>query len=842
MRSPHYFVHGSLVFARGPDDVWAGYRLVGQSYPGLSASRKLELKAQIESFAYAVETNFQLIRATREWSVEDYVERARAALRGEQTHREGYERMLAEHRELLAGAQVVRPEVFLFVRLGPPGASTPLGERLGEIWRSIESGLRLREARALGPSDLEELRVAESRLFERVNQFLPCERVRSGEVLRLIRSAYTRGVGEPRLDPNWRPQALWVDEAGRFEPYRYDLLRLHDSRVEIGARGLRVQSESGLGHQALFALGALPDEVAFPGTAAEVLFAPLEVGFAVDAVVAAEYLPNRLAAKVAQRRMVDADQQAKEESFGEHGPSPSTQEKTVAARELQARLASSDRAPLLRTGIAVALGAADNRELEARVERLRTAFGGIELHRPTGDQHRLFLATLPAQPFPLPEYKAHLLPEQFGAMVPTAIAHAGTELGPYIGHTLSGSQQPIQLELAEACRENRPPTVLATGSLGSGKTVLQSLLAYQAFLCGSSPIVDIDPKGEGDHAWLTIPEVAERTEAIELSGDERFRGMLDPLRVAPEAARAEVCRNFLLGVLPEPVLPQWRTEITAAVSVVAERERATVGDVLVEIGCAGAAGKEAARALEAHLEAGIARLGFGESGRGLPDNLDAQVVSLQVRDLVLPDAGTARAEMHDDERLGQAVLRLVAAYAMRLCGRERGAHSLLALDEAWALLGDSQGQALMKRLSRMGRSLNITPLLASQMIADAKELEPLVGAYFAFGVETDEEAARALALLRLDPDDEALRQQLVAFRRGRCLMRDFEGRVVPMRVSPGVELLAILDTTPSAAVEEPTAEAPPVRGSDATEAIEPEEPAMAGEAPGDGSWAEDALP
>jgi hypothetical protein len=775
--------------------------------------------------------------------VDDYLERARAALRGERPHHEGYERMLAEHRELLAGAQVVRPEVFLFVRLGAPASSTPLGERVAEIWRSLEVALRLREARALGPAALERLRVVEARLFERVNQFLPCERARSGEILGLIRSAYTRGVGEPRIDPHWRPQALWVDEQGRFEPYRYDLLRLHDSRVEIAPRGLRVHSEAGLGHQALLAVGALPDEVAFPGAAAEVLFSPLEAGFAVDAVLAAEYLPNRLAAKVAQRRMVDADQQAKEESFGEHGPSPSTQEKTVAARELQARLASSDRAPLLRSGIALALGAPDEGELEARIERLRTAFGGIELHRPTGDQHRLFLGTLPAQPFPLPEYKAHLLPEQFGAMVPTAIAHAGTELGPYIGHTLSGSRQPIQLELAEACRENRPPTVLATGSLGSGKTVLQSTLAYQAFLCGSSPIVDIDPKGERDHAWLTIPEVAERTEAIELSDDERFRGMLDPLRVAPEAARAELCRNFLSSVLPEPVPAPWRTEITAAVSVIAERGRATVGDVLVELARAGAAGKEAARALEAHLEAGISRLGFGESGRALPDSLDAQVVSLQIRNLVLPDAATSRAEMHEDERAGQAVLRLVAAYAMRLCGRERATHSLLALDEGWALLGDSQGQALMKRLSRMGRSLNITPLLASQIIADARELEPLVGAYFAFGVETDEEAARALALLRLDPDDEGLRQQLVGFRRGRCLMRDFEGRVVPMRVSPGEELLGILDTTPSAVSEVGEREGADGEGAPETiEAAPGGDAVLALDAPGDGNWREDELP
>jgi hypothetical protein len=38
----------------------------------------------------------------------------------------------------------------------------------------------------------------------------------------------------------------------------------------------------------------------------------------------------------------------------------------------------------------------------------------------------------------------------------------------------------------------------------------------------------------------------------------------------------------------------------------------------------------------------------------------------------------------------------------------------------------------------------------------------------------------------------------MAFRRGRCLMRDFEGRVSPVQIDLGdPRLLAALDTTPS---------------------------------------------
>ena len=138
---------------------------------------------------------------------------------------------------------------------------------------------------------------------------------------------------------------------------------------------------------------------------------------------------------------------------------------------------------------------------------------------------------------------------------------------------------------------------------------------------------------------------------------------------------------------------------------------------------------------------------------------------------------------------------------------------MLGFDEAWVLLADAAGRALIDRSSRLGRAQNVSPLLATQVLGDVDELEGLIGACFCFGVETEAEAERALRLLRLDPDDERLRRQLLAFRRGRCLMRDYEGRVGPVQVDladPAV--LEALDTTPRA---EPAGETP------APDALEP---------------------
>jgi hypothetical protein len=158
--------------------------------------------------------------------------------------------------------------------------------------------------------------------------------------------------------------------------------------------------------------------------------------------------------------------------------------------------------------------------------------------------------------------------------------------------------------------------------------------------------------------------------------------------------------------------------------------------------------------------------------------------------------GTARSELLEEERTSLAVLRLLAAYALRLCAMDTLRHSVLAMDEAWALTSDTQGRALLERISRLGRSQNITPILATQMLGDTAELEPLVGTLFAFGVETEAEARKALSLLRLDVDDKLAVQQLLEYREGRCYFRDFSGQVAPTQIDPPPWLLDELNTTP----------------------------------------------
>lgn len=582
----------------------------------------------------------------------------------------------------------------------------------------------------------------------------------------------------------------------RYRPLSADIVRWANHPITSDGRTLRIDTKHRRSHQAHLALGALPTSVQFPGASAELLFAPLErVGFGVDAAVCLRHLPNDRAAALVRRKVVDADNIYGEEAQGAHGASTDGSRRPHAARALEDYLSSDARPPLLHASISLAVGAPSAELLEERVAQLRTAYAPTALHRPLGDQRRLFVEHFPGQGTQIGDYADYLLVEQLGAMVPTATTHVGSDSGAYIGHTLTGSGQPVLHDPGEASRVSRPPATLLAGTLGSGKTVALQLLLHQAFLQGAR-VVDIDPKG--DHRLDELPGMAGHVERIELTAGPEHRGLLDPLRIAPPGTAEDLAVSFLVDVLPQPVAPEWRAEIRRAVKTV------TAGPaphhcqaVIDELRRGEDPAPRVATVLEVYADTGLAQLGFA-TGTAAPDPAGAkQVTSLRIRNLPRPLPGTPRAELSEEERIGQAVLRLLAAYAMHLMGSDRSRHKALGFDEAWFLLSDAAGRRLIEHLNRWGRSENATPLLVTHLISDAEELDNLIGTRLVFGMESEKEAAAALQLLRLDPDDEHQRQRLTAFRRGACLMRDLHGRVAAVQIDPGdPDLLAALDTTP----------------------------------------------
>jgi hypothetical protein len=814
MRTPIAFVYGNCVFAQGLDDCWAAFAIALSSYAWLSEDDKRARLFALVGALEALEADVQVLRVAARWSVERYAREVEPKDHpvGPHGHGDLRRRYVQEQVRRLAEIDAAEPRLFMFVSLRKPErdiatyVSQVAAQHPRGWWLGLRRSLSRRDGRLLKLSELERARVLADQAHARLAEFLTVREARGVELQWLIRRAFCRGLGEPVVDGLHEPRSLAFECNGEamLAPLEGDVLRWLDGRVEHRGRSLRIESELGPSWQSLLVLGALPERVPFPSVRAELMFAPADsLPFGIDLSLNARFLPNELALRIARRRVQDADQIMRAESDGEQGITDLGYERTQEARDLLAHLQAASRPPLLRATLAIGVAADDQHELERRVEMCRRAYGEVRLHRPLGDQLSLFMQQLPGQRTKVAGYDDTLTTEQVAAMMPTAARVVGSARGFYLGHTLSGSRKPVRFNLREGSDSDRNTTILSVGALGSGKTTLAQKLNYEAFLLGAR-VIDCDPKG--DHRFHLLEEVSPHVECITLRPDRSLRGVLDPLRVAPEHLRQDAAVSFLRDLLPGKAEPGWEVAVVAAVDRVARRSREPT---CLEVVCALLEGDDTdaqvGRTLEVYARSGITQLGFADPDVRLPDVGQRQVTYLPIRDLPAPEPGLRRSEYSHAERVGVQIVRLIAMLAMHLMSAERERLKLFSFDEGWRLLGDPAGRSLLASLQRMGRSELAVPIISTQLITDAligerESLENLIGATFVFGMRSEAEAARALALLGLDPEDGRMRRSLLEMEAGRCLFRDHRGRVEAIQVDVAMPyLLRAFSTTPTAA-------------------------------------------
>jgi len=798
------YARGNVLLGRGGEAA-ALYRVQTLSYPFLPVAGKWALLHRLERLAYVVGADFSLWRVNRAFPADRYVEDTAGLLDPRGQDEQAWHTYLESQEAALQRLSAHVPEVYLAVSLAEApaaGFGSGLVRSVDRARRRLEDVMGVAGAQPVLASELEGLAVAEQRVFDRLRGVVGCERAATRELEWLLRRAACRGIAEPRLDPFWQPDALVVEAAdGRvaYEPLEHDLLSCVNAAMTEPAGGrarLVVESEEGTSHQALLCLGSLADEPVFPGGQAELLFAPLEgVSFPVDAVLHARWLGNRDALGQVRKRITDVEQVYREQLQGSrHGPGWLAEEDRVLAREYEAILQGSAHPPMLYAALSLAVGAPDDTVLEQRISALEDQYGELVLHRPRGLQEALWFDHLPrAGVAEVRDYTAQMTVEQFGALIPIGSQHVGATRGIYLGWTPGGGGRPVRYDVTAPSREARTSAVLLAGTLGSGKTVAAQAIALGGERRGSL-VVDFDPKP--DHGFDQLPLLRGRVEVLELSGAEEHRGKLDPLTIGLEDLREELASSYYLDLLREPP-PSWENQVQRAVREVVRRRGRSSLEVIEQLkGMDSDPAREAADALEVVADFGLARLGFG-AATGVERGPAAAVTTIRTPGLTLPDPRASRETYTRSERVSVATLALVAAYALRLVASDRSRHKVVLLDEAWFLLASPQGRTVINRLVRLGRAFNATVLLATQRLEDLGDLSDLVGTYLIFGQESDAEAARALELLGLDPRERTLIARLREFRRGRCLMRDLDGRVGEVQVDlADPALLAAFDTTP----------------------------------------------
>lgn len=761
------YAHANLLLGAG-EEAMALYRLAVTGYPLLPDARKWSLQQSLERLAHLVQADFSVWRVCRTDPINN------------------------------TGRSV---EVYLGVALGD---DAPAGIGAGLIAASERArrhlGRVVDRRGAIRASRLEALAGAEAQVHERLASVTGLRRAQTRELKWLLSRVALRGVGEPHAEPTWVPDALVIeDPSGEavYEPLGWDLWRL--PAVVLCEQpdhppSLKVEADEQVGYQALLAVGALAETPVFPGAQAELLHAPLDaLGFPVDAVLHARWLGNREALGQVQKRIVDAEQTYRDQLQSSIGPGWQADDDRTLAREYEQVLQSGARPPMLWASMSLAVGAADRKQLECRVERLRTAYGQVQLHRPRGLQEQLWLDHLVrVDGGRVRDYVQQLTAQQFGATVPTATTVVGDDHGAALGRLTSGLGSTVLYDIAAPPRESRPSAVMLAGTLGAGKTICALVMALAALADGGM-VVDFDPKD--DHGWTNIPALDGRLDVLELGAGEATAGVLDPLVVAPPDLREDLTLSYLLELLPDTPAG-WEHAIARAVRDVARRPDPTARAVLHRLReLEGSAGAQAADALEVLAEVGLGRLAFGTHHQP-PAGAVADVTTMRIPGLTLPEQGIDRADYTRAERISVATLSLVAAKALQLVSLDRSRHKVVIIDEAWFLYATPSGRALLNRLTRFTRRYNATVLLLTQLLEDLELLRKLVRTWLLFGHDDEEQIKLGLQLIGVQASDALVARQQ-NWHSGRAIMRDLRGRVAEIQVqAPDPETLAALNTAP----------------------------------------------
>ena len=114
---PITFMYRNLVWGRYSDEVWAVYGLEMQSYEGRPRRGKVDLMGDLADAADGLDADFQLLRISRQWSIEDYVAGADATVDARHGHPTEWRAVIDAQRARLDTRAVARPEVYLAVRV-----------------------------------------------------------------------------------------------------------------------------------------------------------------------------------------------------------------------------------------------------------------------------------------------------------------------------------------------------------------------------------------------------------------------------------------------------------------------------------------------------------------------------------------------------------------------------------------------------------------------------------------------------------------------------------------------------------------------------------------------------
>jgi hypothetical protein len=779
-------------------EAYAIYRLRGEPYNYLPSTQRKMVMRRLEKFFYGYEGKGQILLLCEELRVDEYGYMAAAGISDDLPEKlvdEAVRHARSVRNALTMGARRRRRYLVLQLRLSQDDNWQAALQEL----RDTTLGAFFRSERwLLSNRRVSEALEAEDLLFRQL-RLLTDGRISFNDLDFIIRRNVWRvGVLPPPLPSR---------DGGKFTPALISSFSDGCLIDEKPGHVVITNGADGRHHQVFITFPDVPKGL--PEIGAEWLASLDTEESPVDAVIHFSIMrPYKAKKKTASRRRF-LKGQIKEALKGDDEPSTSEEYGVTEGRELEGKLESGQ--PLASISVCLAVASTDLKEARAAAVGLieRYSSSGFRAVRPAGDQIKCLYSFIPGSKPAAPMIECD--PGFISSSGPTVSLEVGDGRGFFIGWT---GASPVWWKPGYAARElGRSNAIFVSGALGGGKSLTVKDLVYYVRLAGGYIFI-IDPK-KNEYADL---EKLFPIRKIDLNpgGKEKFNPFMltqDPLRaksvvldflsIALNVRDDNDPRRIAVNQAVEAVAtmpPEKRNLHSCLEELYRLSEKSPHADVAREAG-------QCALLLESLRDSSLGHLVFGtETNAGI-----AQVTVVNLQGLPLPrQAQTLLAgRITESERQGLAILYLAAIMA------REAAFSLPVeqikcevFDEAWMLLGVSEGKRILDELIRMGaRSYGVIPILITQNTTDISDLQTIknnVSYVFCFRAQDKAEILANLDLLGADIEEESkknteggLGSLFASMESGWCVMRDAQGRIGHVYIDPRPEyLLDIFDTSP----------------------------------------------
>ncbi|WP_077609589.1 ATP-binding protein [Clostridium sp. Marseille-P2415] len=586
---------------------------------------------------------------------------------------------------------------------------------------------------------------------------------------------------------------------------RYDLIKPTRCLIEENQRYLKIEQEDSTTYTAYFTINSIVGELDFPSS--EIFYyQQQQFTFPIDTSMNVEIVANKKALTTVRNKkkeLKDLDNHAWE---SDNETSNNVMEALDTVNELETNLDQSKEA-MYKLSYVVRVSAPDLEELKRRCNEVKDFYDdlSVKLVRPFGDMLGLHGEFLPASKRYMNDYIQYVTSDFLAGLGFGATQMLGENEGIYVGYSLdTGRNVYLKPALASQGVKGSVTNALAAafvGSLGGGKSFSNNMIVYYCVLFGAQAVI-VDPKAERGSWKETLPEIAEEINIVNLTSEDRNKGLLDPYVIMKNPKDSESLAidilTFLTGISSRdgerfPVLRK-------AIRAVTNSEERGLLKVIEELRVENTpVSTSIADHIESFIDYDFAQLLFSNGEVTQSISLEKQLNIIQVADLVLPDKETGFEEYTTMELLSIAMLIVISTFALDFIHTDRSLFKIVDLDEAWSFLQVAQGKTLSMKLVRAGRAMNAGVYFVTQNTDDLldEKLKNNLGLKFAFRSTDINEIKKTLTFFGVDAEDENNQKRLRNLENGQCLISDLYGRVGVIQFHPIFEdLLHAFDTRP----------------------------------------------